>query len=363
MDKEMKMQLSATLQSLKRYHAAQPLSVYISELEGGNLTDPQRLFALQKIVDFCQNQDIWKHEQEALEQVIQHIKDTNEKEARKAKEEAPINKFWVSFYEWFHNVLPFANLLYPQYVGYDGWNNGTYYLDIDFNSVFRMYLGINYDNRYEDQNHCTIDNIKLLIELLYNQLIKVEARYEFTIQVNKLLSYFSLPYILKNGRLIKKGYKTSNRDPLIINFQMLESKIHWSEDRILGNEVLDKHTALNYITDALQYVLSLINNLEIQELQGKRMKQRCALIVNNDESSKVYSVVQKEFSEIQTIVNEYFDIRHNEYFSQNLKSEREALNDPLFIEYLYNRIYALLYLLKAKYLQTTSSSSAQKQKN
>ena len=62
----------------------------------------------------------------------------------------------------------------------------------------------------------------------------------------------------------------------------------------------------------------------------------------------MYSVVKSEVEEIQKIVNEYFDIRHNEYISSS-KKIREPINDNVFIEYLYNRIYALLVLLKINY--------------
>ena len=47
------------------------------------------------------------------------------------------------------------------------------------------------------------------------------------------------------------------------------------------------------------------------------------------------------------ISNEYFDIRHNEYLNK-AKQAREPIQDLAFIEYLYNRAYALLYLLRIK---------------
>ena len=50
---------------------------------------------------------------------------------------------------------------------------------------------------------------------------------------------------------------------------------------------------------------------------------------------------------INKIINEYFDIRHNEYLNK-AKQKREVLNDKDFIEYLYNRIYSLLFLLRIK---------------
>lgn len=51
------------------------------------------------------------------------------------------------------------------------------------------------------------------------------------------------------------------------------------------------------------------------------------------------------------LFNEYFDVRHNDYLNA-AKEKREALNDSQFIEYLYNRAYAMLYLLRLKHKET-----------
>lgn len=115
---------------------------------------------------------------------------------------------------------------------------------------------------------------------------------------------------------------------------------------------MDKHTALNYITDSLQYILSLIKN---ECTKGKQIEQKCANLIAK-ETSKKYSVVKTEVEEIQKIVNEYFDIRHNEYISSS-KKVREPINDNVFIEYLYNRIYALLFLLKVSYSKNLSEEN------
>lgn len=63
------------------------------------------------------------------------------------------------------------------------------------------------------------------------------------------------------------------------------------------------------------------------------------------------------------MANEYFDIRHNEYLNK-AKEKREALEDLQFIEYLYNRVYALLYLLRLKVNKADLiSSNTEEQKN
>lgn len=61
--------------------------------------------------------------------------------------------------------------------------------------------------------------------------------------------------------------------------------------------------------------------------------------------------------------NEYFDIRHNEYLNK-AKEKREVLEDLQFIEYLYNRVYALLYLLRLKVKkEDLISSNVEEQEN
>ena len=210
--------------------------------------------------------------------------------------------------------------------------------------------GLDCDDRFEKE-FISISDLKMYIELFYDQF--VENRYEYTKRVNKNFAKFRLPYKLTGGKIIKRGYKTSETNPKIINYPMLESKIIWSEDKILGLEKLDKHTALNYITDSLEFILSLIKD---KCAKGRDLDQKCAYLISDDDSSKIYSVIKTEVSEIQKIVNEYFDIRHNEYINK-AKENRESLENSIFIEYLYNRIYSLLFLLKAHYSKMITTST------
>ena len=350
MKKEIEMQLTTILNIFNEHAHAEYVGVYIESLESGTLSIPEMIFALKKLIEYCEQNAGWGSEQKEIIELIEKIRFEVQREDAKLKEEAPVNRFWTAFREWMFAELTSADLLCTQYIEYDNWNGGTYYLNLDFDSLCRMYFGVPYSNQYEDKDHCAFVDIKSLIELFYRELIQAQKRYRFTVEVNRMLSRFSMPYELKSGKLIKKGYKTSQKNVPIINFQMLESKIQWSEERILGSNWLDKHTALNYITDALQYLLSLINGLSNQELTGKSIKQKSALIATDNENSKMYSVLIREVNEIQQIVNEFFDIRHNEYLSASTKKEREPLKDSMFIEYLYNRIYGLLFFLKGKYL-------------
>ena len=144
-----------------------------------------------------------------------------------------------------------------------------------------------------------------------------------------------------------KIYKTIIK--YIYNYEQLERKINYSEELIISDELLDKKTALDYITDSLQYIVS------INDGDGVKMKnQEVALQVGETKESKLYTVIHNELEEINKIINEYFDIRHNEYLNK-AKQKREVLNDKDFIEYLYNRIYSLLFLLRIKCNKEESS--------
>ncbi len=300
---------------------------------------------IKEIILSYNNDRAWREELSTVSKCLSLLNQIECEENKRMKEVEPLKKFWNSFKLWTERELPSLKILKDYYIRYDNWNYGTYYLDIDMPMEFTKAYGVSYHEQF-DNEYISESDLKMFIELFYNEF--VENRYEYTISVNKLFSKFLIPYKLVNGKLIKKGYKSTNDNPKILDYQMFERKIIWSEEKILGSEKLDKHTALNYITDSLQYILSHIKN-EFEK--GKLIEQKCAYLIA-EETSKIYSVVKTEVEEIQKIVNEFFDIRHNEYISKS-KKVREPINDNVFIEYLYNRIYALMFLLKIHYLKNS----------
>ncbi len=318
---------------------------YINKLrELDNLKYPEIKYYLEQIQSIIMGYDDSEHWQEELSSVAKCLLILEQDEVEKLqfqKEAEPLRQFWRSFKLWTEQDLPSLNILKSYYVRYDNWDGGTYYLDVNMSVEFTKMYGLKYEERF-DKAYISVADLKMYIELFYGQF--VENRYEYTKLVNKYFSRFFLPYKLIGGKIVKKGYKTTEVNPIIINYPMLESKILWAEDKILGAEKLDKHTALNYITDSLQYVLSLIKD---KCKEGRELEQKCASLIAN-ENSKVYSVIKNEVKELQKVVNDYFDIRHNEYISSSKKT-REPIEDPLFIEYLYNRVYSLLFILKINY--------------
>lgn len=257
-------------------------------------------------------------------------------------ENREVKRFWSSFILWFETELVNLDLLKDKYLRWDNWNGGTWFLELDYDYEYKLYRGIEYPESLKN-NSGDISEIKNFIEIAYKYWIKNDGKthYDFTVEVNERLKIFKLPYRLQNGILLKQGYKTTYGIDKILNYRMFERKIRFSEDMINSNDLMEKKSALDFLIDSLQYLIS------IQE--GNRTKQysQLALSVNKNADSKVYAVVKNELNELMKLSNEYFDIRHNDYLN-DAKQQREALNDSQFIEYLYNRAYALLYLLRLK---------------
>ena len=259
------------------------------------------------------------------------------------EENREIKRFWSSFILWFETELVNLDLLKDKYLRWDNWNGGTWFLELDYDYEYRLYRGTEYPNSLKN-NTGDISEIKNFIEIAYKYWIKNDGKthYDFTVEVNERLKIFKLPYRLQNGILLKQGYKSTYGIDKILNYRMFERKIRFSEDMINSSDLMEKKSALDFLIDSLQYLIS------IQD--GNRTKQysQLAISVNQNTDSKVYAVVKNELNELMKISNEYFDIRHNDYLN-DAKQQREALNDSQFIEYLYNRAYSLLYLLRLKH--------------
>lgn len=261
---------------------------------------------------------------------------------KEQEENVSIKRFWSSFLLWFESELVNMELLQGQYLHWDNWNGGTWYLNMDYNYEFQLRRGVDYPESLK-KNTGEFKDIKIFLEMAYKHWIINDGkiRYAFTVEVNERFKIFKLPYRMQNGVVLKQGYKTTYGIDKIINYRMFERKIRFSEDMINSRDLMEKKSALDFLIDALQYLVST--------QEGTRVKQYAALAcsVNDDKDSKVYAVIKQELNELMKLSNEYFDIRHNDYLN-GAREKREALNDSQFIEYLYNRAYALLYLLRLK---------------
>lgn len=261
---------------------------------------------------------------------------------KESEKNVQIKRFWSAFILWFENELPSLSLLKDSYILWDNWNGGTYILDLNYDYEFKKYKGIDYPESLKN-NTGNFEDIKTFLEIAYKYWIINEgkAHYDFTVEINERFNIFKLPYRMQNGRILKQGYKTTYGIDKILNYRMFERKIQFSEDMINSSDIMEKKSALDFIIDALQYLVS------IQEGNRNNQYAELAKSVNTNNNSKVYAVIKQEVNDLMKISNEYFDIRHNDYLNA-AKEKREALSDSQFIEYLYNRAYSLLYLLRLR---------------
>lgn len=253
-----------------------------------------------------------------------------------------MQKFWKSLSTWYVQPEIAGEYFKENYLDYNIYTESRDFLDIDYEREYMICYGVSYPHLEQENRKITLVELQDFIEIMYERWIKPEKHYAFTIEINKKFDKFHLPYKLSSGKVKGKGYKTTETVDVILNYRMFERKIAFSEQMIMSSDMLEKKCALDFIVDALQYYIS------VQDAQGKdKQYAEAAKTVCEDTNSKIYSVVKREIEEIMKQSNEYFDIRHNDYLN-GAKQEREALDDLQFIEYLYNRVYALLYLLRLK---------------
>ncbi|WP_314964949.1 hypothetical protein [Oribacterium sinus] len=276
--------------------------------------------------------------------LIMHLANSGiEYKGKRVEENVNEKRFWNSFIHWFETELPSMELLNTRYLHWDHWDGGTWILGLDYDHEFTLYRGTAYPDSLRN-NTGDFSEIKAFIEMAYKYWVinSGECHYKFTIEVNDRFKIFKLPYRLQSGIVIKQGYKTTFPIDKIINYRMFERKIQFSEDMISSKDLMEKKSALDFIIDALQYLISTQGDSRNEQYR------MLSLSVNDNMEGKVYAVVKKELDELMKFSNEYFDIRHNDYLN-GAKEKREALNDSQFIEYLYNRAYAMLYLLRLKH--------------
>ena len=178
-------------------------------------------------------------------------------------------KFLVSFSAWFNGELPDTKYIKDAYLDYDNWNGGTWSLNIDYRYIYKLRLGVeNFQyNDIFDNPDCQIEDFKTFIELIYEEC--VDNRYKFTIEINNRLKTFNIPYKLQSGKFIREGHKGTERIEKIINYEMCERKIRFSEEMISSRELLDKKVALDYIVDSLQYLISITDGKCISDKYRK----------------------------------------------------------------------------------------------
>ncbi|MBP5466131.1 MAG: hypothetical protein J6Y43_01020 [Clostridia bacterium] len=339
-------------------HCPDSLNVYFKNMKDSldNCDYSTIEFCVEKICDEynAYNNGSYKDLTELLSEL--HNYNLIAKENKKERE--GLYKFWVSFTEWYNKQKEELSYMFANNYRYGRYNdpiNKTGFKCHQIRCNEASHYKIEYGEEYIEPNINTIslNKVKNYIELIYSKFLRggKEGKYEFVVQVNKTFSRLGLPYKLDKGKIKKQGYKSSFLQDKILNYEQFERKIAFSEEMILHKDLMDKHAALEYIADAFCYFYSLFKkdgNVK-EELEDKKVNAKIATLIHNDNSDKQYLLFKDEIEEVKKIINDNFDIRHNEYYRKSDKVKREVLSDIYVIEYLYNRIYSLLYIFRLKY--------------
>lgn len=135
---------------------------------------------------------------------------------------------------WFLRELPYKNWLKDNYVKWD--DDGVMaHLNIDFNVLYRKYLGTDYNNVLEKEP-VSFYEIGSLILLTWQTLLKEEFKDAFADEINLKLKYFEAPLRLNAQGYFYEvtpyttdyadalNYKKSSRD-IIIVFLLLTTAV------------------------------------------------------------------------------------------------------------------------------------------
>lgn len=267
------------------------------------------------------------------------------------KEKKKLFKFWTSFNEWYENLKKKKSGYFLEEFVYGHYEQDYYEREVWIEDGVDCHETTNYKILYGEDlpdisiKNINIDDVKNYVEMIYSTFLKSgkEGKYPFSVYVNEKFSQFGLSYKIKGGKVRSEAYKTTNTINKILNFEQFERKILFSEQMILHNDLMDKHAALEYISDCFCYFTSLFKG-------NKEQKNKAiANFISSDTNSNLYKDIENEANNIYLIVNGNYDIRHNEYYNTKTHEPREPLMDSSYIEYLYNRIYGFLFLVRIKY--------------
>ena len=357
-EERLKLMIISELDSYQENYFPEALNIYFSKArESLETLDFSTIeFCIEKICDFYDAYNNQSHK--GLVSLLTELHTYNIETNDDKKERESLYKFWVSFKEWYNKQKEELSTIfvnecrfgfYTDEINRTGWQCTN--IKCNEESLYKIEYGEEFAE--PNENTITLKFIKNYIELIYSKFINYgkEGKYIFAIQVNGAFSRLELPYKLDKGKIKKQGYKTSLLQDKILNYEQFERKIEFSEEMILHKDLMDKHAALEYVADAFCYFYSLFKKEDDSkiELEDAKVNSKIASIVYTDLNKKQYTLFKSEIAEIKKIINDDYDIRHNEYYRRSDKGKREILSDITIIEYLYNRIYSLLFVLRLKY--------------
>ena len=109
---------------------------------------------------------------------------------KEQEENLNVKRFWKAFILWFERELVNLELLQGQYLQWDNWNGGTWYLNMDYDHEFKLRRGVEYPDSLK-KNTGEFEDIKTFLEMAYKYWIinDGKAHYAFTVEVNCCLAH------------------------------------------------------------------------------------------------------------------------------------------------------------------------------
>lgn len=358
-EEQLQLMIQSELDSFDNNYYPEALNAYFSGIhEALPICDFIKIqFCIEKICEYY-GVDSSKH-YTTLKTLRATLNEYNTTANTEQKEKENLHKFWISFSSWYDEQKQKISPMFDEKVVY-GHDEFGFWVNDGINCQEDLHYRIEYGEELQLQilDNIPFQVIKNYIELIYAKFLKsgTDGRYPFTKQVNDTFTKFGLPYKMAGGKIRKQNYKTSFIPEKILNYEQFERKIAFSEQMILYDDFMDKHSALQYIADAFCFFYSLFKNDGTNILTDEKTNIKIAEMVHSNKNEKQYTLIKNEIENVKRIINSDYDIRHNEYYRSEDKSKREALTDIYLVEYLYNRIYALLYVLRLKYKPYTSTN-------
>lgn len=344
---------NAILQEIHQYENVSETYLSQAKIALSPLNLDKLAFCLEKICKWLEERRVFNPNDRdylQIKELLEYISQTKTELDNREREVVPLMQFWTAFNTWLEeeSTDP-ATLFKPKYQeGYSDWGHWFTVGVVNLDNLYRSTYGKSYIEITKENINFYL--LKEFLEAYYKEVIEPsKGRLTFTVKINELLTRFLLPYKLQKGKLIQVGYKTTYKIDKIENYEQFERKIEYAAEMILHGDYIDKHCALKYIADAFCY---------FQSLYKDNCQKQLGELVNANNNSRTYSLIKNEVSLIGKLINDDFDIRHNEQNSAAVNGQhpnREILDDPIFIEYLYNRINALLMLLRIKRITKQNS--------
>lgn len=364
-EKQLKILIESVIVACKGQARNEAL-VFITEMEKANMSNDfiGIQFCTEKLCEYYEAD--YNLGFDSLLNLRKTIQKYNLKARATQNERERLYKFWVSFSSWYEQQKKSFSSIFADSCICGHYEENMYerpvWIEDSVVCNEQMHYRIEYGEEFVEPNAYTIkfENIKNYIELIYATFLKPgkEGKYPFVVQVNNTFAKFGLPYKISNGKIKRQEYKTSHAQDRIFNYEQFERKINFSEEMILHTGMMDKHAALEYIADSFCYFYSLYKKENDSEkpLSDQKVNSILASMVHPNTNDKQYLLIKDEIETVKRIINNDYDIRHNEYYRSEDKSNREILSDEVLIEYLYNRIYSLLFILRLKHNSNAKSN-------